>query len=242
MREVTTQAIQLWLPLNPTASLRTRALLTESGFRDNPLFRLHPHESVPGWDDEWHELKTNGDGVKKSPAHFGFSWLLYTLTDDPRKWVVFAGATGMGKTHLACVLGTVWILRQKRAGMIVVWPDVLRRMRGNINQSKAGVLPNRESLKYTLDCLISVPFLVLDDIATKQSEWTIEQLFLVLNGRIGKPTIIVMNRALNKFQESLRATGLERGITTADRLGTGEGGNVAASIIFWSKKGSYRAK
>ena len=228
-----------------TASPRIKTLLSESGFRDNPLFRLYPAENIPGWDDEWHSLIPNGDRIKKSPAHLGFSWLLYTLTANPRKWVCFAGAPGMGKTHLSCVLGTAWILRMNRAGLIAVWPDVLRRMREKIDQDKAGFMPSSDTLRFALEQLISVPFLVMDDVSagrTVMSDWALDNLFLVLNGRIGKPTILTMNQPLDTFRQTLRATGFESGLKAADRLEQGEGGNVAAKIPFTSKKGSYRAK
>ena len=244
MRPGTVAAKKLWCG-DRRFTPRTASLVKKSRFMDDPRFRFYPvpEKGVRGWDDEFNKLRKNGGGKLKSVAELGFAWLLHTLGTDQRRWIVFSGGVGMGKTHLACVLGAYWIQRVQQPGKIVVWAEFLDGLRHKIELDKAGrPIPDR-LLDLSVDSLIHTGFLVLDDVSVGRSvftDWAIDQLWIVLHGRIGKPTILTMNTTREDYQEILLASKFDAAQKIADRLGTGLGGNVVTDILFESPYGSYR--
>jgi DNA replication protein DnaC len=190
-------------------------------------------------------MMVNGDGALKSPAHLAFGWLKYSLMSDPRKWVWFYGEHGMGKSHLACVTGAFWIRRMNRSGKYVQWANYLDKVRKGFKLDKNGETLPADIREADAQALIGMGILVLDDLAsgkTSFTDWAVDQLYLVLDGRVGKPTILVSNLTLSQYVDRLLATGWDAAPKVADRLGSGKGGNVAGSIRFKSKHGSYRQK
>lgn len=243
-KQPTTDELECWCGSHPWTQ-RTATLLRQSGFIDNPLYRWYATDDAPGWDDGHHEMVINGDGQLKTPAHLAFSWLKYSLCSNPRKWVWMHGPHGLGKSHLACVTGAYWIKRMNRSGLYVQWANFLDTVRKGFKLDKNGQHLPADVLAADAQSLIGVGVLVVDDLSTGKSsftDWAIDQLYLVLDGRIGKPTILVSNLTLQQYVDKLLATGYDAAPKVADRLGSGPGGNVAGCIRFKSKHGSYRQK
>lgn len=205
-----------------------------------------PRLATEGWDDTIHMKQVNGNGEKKTPAHFGFSWLLYTLSKK-KKWVYFMGKQGRGKSHLACVLGVHWMARTRKQGMYVDWAAFLSRMRHSFDVAKRGPLP--ESLvNVNIEYLIDVPFLVVDDLSSTHevmSGWAIGKLERLMEKRYGKPTIWISNLTLPDLSEQMMTEARDDRTREdikriMDRMGSGLGGGRSATLNFVSNVGSYR--
>jgi len=105
----------------------------------------------------------------------------------PEGWLVLAGETGCGKTHLAAAIAH----QQRDAGRpytFVAVPDLLDRLRG------VGV-GGRMRDEY-LDRVRTSGFLVLDDLGVhSDTAWAQEKLFQILNHRYNAklPTVITVH-------------------------------------------------
>ncbi|HTE83423.1 MAG TPA: ATP-binding protein [Dehalococcoidia bacterium] len=105
----------------------------------------------------------------------------------PEGWLVLAGETGCGKTHLAAAVAH----QQREAGhahMFVAVPDLLDRLRG-------GGQGARLRDEY-FDRVRTCGFLVLDDLGVhSDTAWAQEKLFQILNHRYNAklPTVITVH-------------------------------------------------
>lgn len=106
----------------------------------------------------------------------------------PEGWLVLAGETGCGKTHLAAA-----VAHQQRASgkpfLFVAVPDLLDRLRSEAHTSRS-----REGPDY-IDRVRTCPFLVLDDLGVhSDTAWAQEKLFQLLNHRYNAklPTVITV--------------------------------------------------
>jgi DNA replication protein DnaC len=104
----------------------------------------------------------------------------------PDGWLVLAGTTGCGKTHLAAAIAH----QQRQAGrpyVFVVVPDLLDRLRADIR----GERDRPEYIDHVRGC----EFLVLDDLGVHSAtEWAQEKLYQILNYRYNAklPTVITV--------------------------------------------------
>ena len=109
-----------------------------------------------------------------------------TYAQHPDGWLVLAGGTGSGKTHLAAAIAH----QQRQAGrpyLFVVVPDLLDRLRADMR----GDRDRPEYIEHVRTC----EFLVLDDLGVHSAtEWAQEKLYQILNYRYNAklPTVITV--------------------------------------------------
>jgi DNA replication protein DnaC len=107
---------------------------------------------------------------------------------NPEGWLVLAGETGCGKTHLAAAVAH----QQRAAGrpyLFLTVPDLLDRLRGEISAERSG-----DGADY-IERVQTCPFLVLDDLGVhNDTAWAQEKLFQILNHRYNAklPTVITI--------------------------------------------------
>lgn len=118
---------------------------------------------------------------------------------QPQGWMVFIGAYGSGKTHLAAAIAN---FRQSQGEqvMFVTAPDLLDYLRTTFG-------PNANTTFDVLfDRVRNVPLLVLDDLATQHARsWAKEKLFQLLDYRyVAKlPTVITSSEKLDDMEERI---------------------------------------
>lgn len=193
-----------------------------------------PDRDIPGWDDHRLKLMHNTSGYK-TVAHLGLEWLL-GLLGHSKPWLVFFGENGLGKTHLAVMLAKFWVLRTSQDARIINWSCWLMERRESYGNNK----------QVSLQELIDVHFLVVDDIGLECKEHSLKHLYMLLEGRATKPTIITMNLDLRRYKDAVKEASASNLAATlyakniADRLNPGPGGLVHKQLRFHSPQGSYR--
>ncbi len=111
------------------------------------------------------------------------------FAQEPKDWLVFAGATGRGKTRLAAAIGNFC----REAGtqtMFVVVPDLLDRLRSSYDPRNPGAFDE------AFEHVRNVRVLILDDFGAQSgTAWADEKLFQILNHRYNAclPTVITTN-------------------------------------------------
>lgn len=120
--------------------------------------------------------------------------------EGPEGWLVLAGRSGAGKTHLAAAIANACIDRGRPVLFIVV-PDLLDHLR-------AAYRPDAEEPYDKLfDQVRNAPLLVLDDLgAQAATPWAAEKLFQIINHRFNAqlPTVFTTNTPLESMDERLR--------------------------------------
>lgn len=106
---------------------------------------------------------------------------------DSLKGLVFAGNTGVGKSHLAAAIINEK-LKQAQDVIFCTVPELLADIRR--------VIRLEQETSELMELVKNTHLLVLDDLgAEKTTEWVAEQLFVILNARLlrKKPVIITTN-------------------------------------------------
>ena len=115
---------------------------------------------------------------------------------DPRGWIVFEGAVGCGKTHLAVAICNERLEQFGHQVIFVTAPDLLDFLRMTFD-------PRGETTYDDyFERIRNVSLLLLDDLGVENpSAWAKEKLFQLLNYRhVNKlPTIITTNKSLDDF-------------------------------------------
>jgi DNA replication protein DnaC len=120
------------------------------------------------------------------------------FAEDPRGWLVFQGANGCGKTHLAAAVANRGLANGQGVFFAVV-PDLLDYLRASFAPGKDA--PYDE----LFDRVRNVDLLVLDDLgAQATTQWAQEKLYQVVNYRhvAGLPTVVTTDQSLDKLQEA----------------------------------------
>ena len=118
---------------------------------------------------------------------------------EPDGWLVYLGANGCGKTHLAA-----GIARERlAAGDSVAFANVADLL----DELRATFAPGAtERFDHRFRRLVEAPLLVLDDLGAQQSSaWAEEKLYQLLNHRHVRrtPTIVTTNRELKDMESRI---------------------------------------
>lgn len=160
--------------------------------------------TTPIFPSEWFKFQTCGDPVleKGLKAATEFAARIRAWNSPSRgkygcpslrpRWLTMLGKSGTGKTHLARRLDAYWQGRGRhythpvcganliRSGGFRIWAQVVRELRGG-------------DYRLTRE-LIEQDFLVLDDIGAEAgTQFVAENLFNILNERLGKWTVLTAN-------------------------------------------------
>lgn len=122
------------------------------------------------------------------------------FADSPEGWLVFCGASGAGKTHLAAAIANACIQRGEPALFVVV-PDLLDHLRATFNPQSAGTYDE------VFEQVREAPLLLLDDLGAQSSTpWAEEKLFQLLNHRYQAqlPTVVTTSRQIDSLDERMR--------------------------------------
>ncbi len=162
-------------------------LFTIGGMGEAELQRFRFEDFVP----QGHGLR--GESRKNLEGAFRLARL---WAQEPDGWLVFIGANGCGKTHLAAAVAGYRLERGERVAFATV-PDLLDELRSSFAPD-AG-----ESFDRRFGRLLDAPLLVLDDLGAQQaSRWGEEKLYQLLNHRHLKrsPTIVTTNGELRELE------------------------------------------
>jgi len=120
---------------------------------------------------------------------------------EPRGWLVLAGSSGSGKTHLAAAVANERISRGYPAFYITI-PDLLYRLRSAFNPDSE--IPYDEFF----DQVRNAPLLILDDLGAQTSTpWAKEKLDQVLTHRFNSelPTVIVTIIPIEQLEDRIHS-------------------------------------
>jgi len=127
------------------------------------------------------------------------------FAENPKGWLVFLGAYGTGKTHLAAAIANY----QQAAGedpIFTVVPDLLDHLRATFNPSSP------VSYDSVFTQVRNAKLLVLDDLGTQNTTpWAREKLFQILNFRYETkaPTVITSSIKLEDMDPRIRSRMLD---------------------------------
>jgi DNA replication protein DnaC len=114
---------------------------------------------------------------------------------EPRDWLVFTGAYGCGKTHLAASIAN-YRNDEGYPVLFVVVPDLLDHLRAAFNPQSQIAYDKR------FDEVRTAPLLVLDDLGTESATpWAREKLYQIINYRYAArlPTVITTAWAIEEL-------------------------------------------
>jgi DNA replication protein DnaC len=151
------------------------------------------------------------------------------FAEEPKDWLVIAGATGHGKTRLAAAIGN-YCREAGRPAMFVVVPDLLDRLRAAYNPA------NPRAFDEMFDQVRNVPLLILDDLGSQSgTAWADEKLFQLLNHRYNAclPTVITTNLTVRDLDARLASRLTDPQVSTILLMGRYD---------FWAKQTPERPK
>jgi DNA replication protein DnaC len=117
----------------------------------------------------------------------------------PEGWLIFTGAYGVGKTHLAAAIANERV-RLGHPALLIVVPDLLDYLRAAFNPQSSKSLDRRfEEVRRS-------PLLVLDDLGTESAtSWAKEKLFQLINYRYVArlPTVVTTVMAFRELDPKI---------------------------------------
>lgn len=115
---------------------------------------------------------------------------------DPKGWIIFEGAYGCGKTHLAVAICNSLLEQSGQQAIFVTAPDLLDFLRNSFDPAVDATYDDY------FERIRNVSLLLLDDLGVENpSAWAKEKLFQLLNYRHVNqlPTAITTNKSLDEF-------------------------------------------
>lgn len=133
---------------------------------------------------------------------------------DPDGWLVFQGANGCGKTHLAAAIVNYRYQHGKPALFIVV-PDFLDHLRSTFSPD------SKVSYDQLFESVRNAPLLVLDDLgAQTTTPWAQEKLYQVINHRYNArlSTVITTNCSAEEIDSRIMIRLADQKLSTLFRI------------------------
>ncbi len=128
-------------------------------------------------------------------------------------WLVFMGAYGCGKTHLAAAVANQAVDKGISTLFLTV-PDLLDWLRFSYGSAE-------QSLEERFEEIRNVPLLVLDDLGTQNTTpWAGEKLYQIINHRYVNqlPTVITTNQSLTEIDGRISSRLRDPGLVTTIRI------------------------
>jgi len=139
----------------------------------------------------------------------------YRLAQDfacsPDGWLVFQGAHGCGKTHLAAAIVN-HRYRHGKPALFVVVPDLLDHLRSTFSPE------SKISYDRLFESVRSTPLLVLDDLGTQTaSPWAREKLYQIINHRYNArlATVITTNYTTDEIDSPIASRMVDQKLSVA---------------------------
>jgi len=148
-----------------------------------PLFR----------DKEWKDVNASCAELKKICRQCLNYAKNFNISRENKttKGLLLQGGVGRGKTLIACLIAKMVIDKV----IPVVYYNISNLFK-NLRNSYRKRDINQYDYDDIMDKVLEVPLLILDDVgATKTSEWTTEQFYLIIDNRLAnqRPVIITTN-------------------------------------------------
>jgi DNA replication protein DnaC len=144
------------------------------------------------------------------------------FAENPKGWLVFTGAYGCGKTHLAAAIGN-YLIEKGNPPIFMTSTELLDHLRATFSpESKVRFDRRFEEFQTTR-------FLILDDLGTESmTPWVKERLDQLFNARYNAklPTVITTSKSLDEVDARIRSRMLDQrlcrifGITAPSYHGT----------------------
>lgn len=125
----------------------------------------------------------------------------HRFAEQPKGWLVLAGASGSGKTHVAAALGNA-VIATGRPALFMVVPDLLDHVRTSF-------APDSEvSYDRFFEQVRNAALLILDDVGSQSATpWADEKLYQIINHRfnLALPTVFTLGTGLDELDDRLRS-------------------------------------
>lgn len=137
---------------------------------------------------------------------------------DTRRWLVFYGGFGAGKTHLAAAIAHELIKRRSRLVFQVV-PDLLDHLRASFG-------PTSE-VRYDqlFEAVKDAEVLILDDLGEERpNSFAEEKLFQLVNHRYNRrlPTVVTTNREPERIDQRIWSRLNDQSLVTTVQVGAAD--------------------
>lgn len=125
--------------------------------------------------------------------------LALEFAKSPDGWLVFVGANGCGKTHLAAAIAN-YRLKEGQPVKFVVVPDFLDHLRSTFSPE------SQVSYDQLFEEVKNAPLLILDDLGKQTTTpWAQEKLYQIINHRYNYqlPTVFTTNCSLDEIDSPI---------------------------------------
>lgn len=120
-------------------------------------------------------------------------------------WLLLAGPTGCGKTHLGYAAANEMALKGWKLKMWVV-ADLLDAIRASFHQRDSD--PSLNTQKLIEEMAYEPDILILDDLGgEKATDWAAEELFQIIDRRYreGRPLMVTTNEDIDRLPDRIRS-------------------------------------
>ena len=137
--------------------------------------------------------------------------LAVDFAHNPEGWLVFQGATGSGKTHLAAAIVN-FRYESKKPAIFVIVPEFLDHLRSSFSPD------SRSTYDKLFERIKTTQLLILDDFGEQSATpWAQEKLYQLLNYRYNAqlPTVITTSRSLEELEPRISSRLADRKMSVA---------------------------